>query len=317
MDYPTLMTNKVQKILVIKLGALGDFILQTGQMETLTQLYPDAHITLMTGSAFVNLAKQTGWFHDYIIDNRTWKLSDWIRIIKQLAFGHYDIIFDLQMQRRTRCKYYFLARLLAPKKFCWAMSYQDRYRLIHVKKAGPLFWGKAHEEKLEHHDAKPSLAFCHGENKNFHLLPDNFVLMIPGCSPKHPYKRWPISSYATLAHKLANLGIASVVLGTSIEQKEIETICAATPQAVNFCNKASLLDIPDLARKALVVVGNDTGPTHMAELTHQPTISLFSEKTAPSANYAKNVHNIIKTDIADISPEEILSLIQSIIHKAK
>jgi len=311
------MTEKTKRILIIKLGALGDFILQTGQMKAICEAYPDAHVTLMTGKAFLKIAQQTGWFDDYIIDNRTWHPSDWIRIIKKLAFDHYDMIFDIQMQKRTKQRYYFLTRLLTPKKFCWAFEAKNGYRVIETHKFCPLHWGNTHEYFLPLPNQKATLSFCHGENKNFHLLPQKFILMIPGCSPNHPYKRWPIASYAELARQLAKMDISSVVLGTSVEQKEIEAICAATPKAVNFCDKASLLDIPDLARKSLAIVGNDTGPTHMAEITEKPTITLFCKKTERCAYKAPNVSNLIKNDITDISVQEVMNKLQSIIHNAK
>ena len=311
------MTQKQPRILIIKLGALGDFILQTGQMRAICKAYPDAHVTLMTNKSLIKIANQMGIFHDYVVDNRTWRPNDWIRIIKTLAFGKYDVIFDIQKQRRTRQKYYFFARLLAPKHFCWAFSIPTGYHAIKVHKFFSGFWGKAEEADFPLQRIKSSLDFCHGPNENFHLLPNKFVLMIPGCSPSHPYKRWPVKSYANLAVKLAEHDISSVILGTTCEKDEIDAICSATPRAVNFCNKTTLLDIPDLARRALVIVGNDTGPTHMAELTDQPTISLFSSKTKNSARCADNVYNFIQDDIADISVQTVFDQIQSIIHNAK
>ncbi|MBP5343742.1 MAG: glycosyltransferase family 9 protein [Alphaproteobacteria bacterium] len=310
------MTEDKKRILIIKLGALGDFILQTGQMKAIRDAYPQAHITLMTNKSFLKIAKQTGWFDDYIIDNRTWYPTDWIRIVHKLAFGHYDMIFDIQMQSRTKRKYYSLARLLAPHKFCWAFEAQKGYNVVEVTKACPLHWGHANQFFLPLPSKKATLEFCHGENKNFHLLPQKFVLIIPGCSPNHPYKKWPVLSYTDLVQLLAEQEIPSVVLGTSIEKKEIASICATTPMAVNFCDKASLLDIPDLARRSIMVVGNDTGPTHMAELVNKPTITLFCSKTKHCAYKAPNVHNIIRDSISGISVQEVMDQIQSIMHNA-
>ena len=52
----------MQKILVIKLGALGDFIMTTGMMQAIRQAYPDANITLLTGAAYQALAKKKWLF---------------------------------------------------------------------------------------------------------------------------------------------------------------------------------------------------------------------------------------------------------------
>lgn len=309
--------EKQKRILIIKLGALGDFIWQTGEMKAICERYPSAHITLMTGAPFIKIAKQTGWFDDYIIDNRTWNPLDWIRIVSKLAYGHFDIVFDIQMQNRTKKKYYALSRFFSSQSSMWAFEVRGGFNTIEFTKKCPLTWGRTKTGFMELVRQKPTLAFCHGENKNFHLLPEKYVLLIPGCSPNHPYKRWPSSMYAELAVSLAKDGIQTVVVGTSAEEVEIKTICAATNQAVNFCNKSSLLDIPDLARRALAVVGNDTGPLHMASVAGAPTVALFCKKTEGSMSKLSNVHNLVKENIADISVQEVMKELHSLIHSAK
>jgi ADP-heptose:LPS heptosyltransferase len=136
-------------------------------------------------------------------------------------------------------------------------------------------------------------------------LPKNsFLLIIPGCSASHPYKGWPSQKYLQLVLKAEEQGIPSVVLGTNAEQKEIDEICQNS-KAVNFQNKASLLDIPSLAGKAGVIIGNDTGPVHMSCFSNKPAVVLFCQKTAASANKLKNVTNLIAQDISDISVEQV------------
>ena len=137
--------------------------------------------------------------------------------------------------------------------------------------------------------------------------------MIPGCSPNNSYKRWPAEFYAQVAKALANKKIYSVVIGPCVEKKEIDAVCQATPFALNFCNRNSLLDIPDLAHHALAVVGNDTGPTHMAELTETPCFTLFCDRTKRSALKRSNVTNLIGKDIQDISPQTVIQKLFSVL----
>ena len=104
-------------------------------------------------------------------------------------------------------------------------------------------------------------------------------------------------------------GIPSVVLGTNAEKEQIDIICQNS-KAVNFLNKASLLDIPALASKSAVIVGNDTGPVHMSCFSKRPAIVLFCQKTAGSANDLPNVTNLIVKDISDISVEQVWNEIE-------
>ena len=64
------MTQEQQKILVIKLGALGDFIQALGPMAAIREHHKNAHITLLTTKGFQGFAEECGYFDDDIIDKR-------------------------------------------------------------------------------------------------------------------------------------------------------------------------------------------------------------------------------------------------------
>ena len=93
----------MKKILVIKLGALGDFVVGIGQMMELKELYPDAEFTLMTHKSLVPIAKQMGMFSNYIIDNRLsyWNLKNMSRLLREVLVGEFDVVSDLQVSSRT------------------------------------------------------------------------------------------------------------------------------------------------------------------------------------------------------------------------
>ena len=305
-----------KNILIIKLGALGDWIHMTGWYATIRKQWPNAKITLMTNSAFLKLAKASPYFDDYIIDNRTWRPWDWLRIIKKLTTENYDLIIDMQRQTRTRKRYYSLARLFTKGPFVWS-SAEPKGLNIRITPAKKRFtWGKENTDFLSLHICTPCLSFCKADPKIIKLLPQKYVLLIPGCSPEHPYKRWPAASYRNLAQKLADKKIYSVVLGTKAEQQEIDEICQDNPMALNFCNKTSLLDIPTIAEKSLAIVGNDTGPQHMSEWGTVPAITLFCDITKDACVKRENVTNLIAKNIQDIPVETVWNKLQSLWHKA-
>lgn len=184
-----------------------------------------------------------------------------------------------------------------PKSFSWA---RIRYNTVtHVEKTKARTWGKAREEEYIFEPALTDLTFLHGENKHFHELPERFVTMIPGCSPGHPHKRWPSYRFAELAKRLAEHGIHSVVIGTKAEASEIEAIVSSCPMAVNMLNKTSLMDIPDLAQRALATVGNDTGPSHMTALSGTPMIALYATRTKPCSIKGKQAINMVSPGTID------------------
>lgn len=281
-----------KKILIIKLGALGDFVIAIGSMMEIKRMHPDAELTLMTNSAFLPMAKQMGIFSDYIIDNRVsyFNLSAQWKLLSSVTNARFDRIYDLQGVSRTHKKYFRMLKLFTKAPFEWVNIYKQELRRVTSK------FGAVQTEPFAFEQRVTDLRFLHGENKHFHELPQKFVLLIPGCSPNHPHKRWPIEYYSQLAQRLAERGISSVVIGTKAEEQEISAICSSCDKAVNMMNKTAILDIPDLCARALAIVGNDTGPSHMASFTCQPTIAIYDKRTACGALRGPKSVNLVSPD---------------------
>ena len=295
-----------EKILVIKHGALGDVVLAMGTMKRLRELHPDAHMVLMTMGMFVPMVKQLGVFDDFIVDNRLpyWKLGATKAAISAIVNGGFTRVYDLMESSRTRKRYFPAVRFLLNHSLEWIAGNSGELRKICKSKS----WCFGSIEREPYHVEKvlTDLSFMHGEGKHFHELPGKYVLMIPGCSPQHPHKRWPISNYCELVRLLAECGISSVILGTKTEATEVETIASSSPMAISFLGKSSLMDIPQLALRSLACVGNDTGPTHMCAYSGVPVIAIFCNRTRNSAITAKQITNLISDgDIDEISVAQV------------
>ena len=306
-----------QKILIIKLGALGDFILQSGCVFALHEKYPNAHFTFMTTKPFVPFVKCMPFIENIIVDTRPrYKIKEWWNTCKKgIADTKWDYIFDLQASKRTRKKYFSLSRFLSPYAMRWAYISDGGFTVLNVDKKRRFTMGKLTETHMDFEPFPVDMSFCKGEEKNFHLLPKKpFMLVIPGCSALHPYKRWPAEKYLQLVLEAEKNGIPSVVLGTNAEAEEIQTICKNS-NAVDFQSKASLLDIPSLAARSCVVVGNDTGPVHMSCFSKRPAVVLFCQRTARSANKLPKVTNLVADDIENISVDTVWNEVQKSLEK--
>ena len=309
-----------ERILVIKLGALGDVMMNTGLIRAVVDRHPGAEFTLMTHAAIIPLMRQSGWFSDFIVDNRKgYRFSELKRICHdELALRRYDFIYDLQTSHRTCKVYYPLVRFLTRNPLVWGFTTPEyplpRGIVFNRTPAKRAFsWGRSTVERIDVDPAPPDIGFVHGEGKHFDLLPPRYLLLIPGCSPTNPGKRWPADRYRALSERFGAMGLKSVVLGTSAEQAEINAVVRDNPHAVDFMNKASLTDIPDLARGAEVVVGNDTGPTHMARLAGARSVMLFNAHTREAAVEMPNVVNLDAREIADIPLEAVVSAVKGLL----
>lgn len=307
----------MKNILVIKLGALGDFIIALGSIMNLRKVYPDARFTLMTHRSLIQIAKQTGMFSDFIVDNRVsyFNLKEQVRLFREVIQGNFDGIIDFQCNKRTTKKYFPLIRWLSPSSFRWCDVVKRT--CLNVSKKKSCSRGTLTQDSIALPWEMTDLSFLHGENKHFGELPERFVLMIPGCSPTHPYKRWPVENYKAIVQRLSEKGVYSVVMGTKAEAAEVDAICAASPMAVSMLNKTSLLDIPDLVRRSIACVGNDTGPSHIAAYSGRPVIAIFDQRTAASITRGPLSINLVSPGTIDkVTVDMVWEKLQPIVDAA-
>ena len=62
--------RRTSRLLVIKLGALGDFVQAMGPAAAIRAHHPDAEITLLTTAPFAELARAAPYFDRVWIDER-------------------------------------------------------------------------------------------------------------------------------------------------------------------------------------------------------------------------------------------------------
>ena len=88
--------RKVEKILVIKLSALGDFVLALAAMKKIREAHRKAHITLLTTPPFAALAKICPYFNAVETDGRPENFGQWMALRRRIRAAGYDRIYDLQ-----------------------------------------------------------------------------------------------------------------------------------------------------------------------------------------------------------------------------
>ena len=305
----------MENILVIKHGALGDFVMALGSMRTIRKRHPQARITLLTMSPFVKIAEQAGIFNDYIIDNRlSWRhMKETRRVLGSILSGAYSRVYDLQSTQRTSC-YHFVWKFFSPAglRVWYAANPCDPspHAFIHSKVCRCLP-GRQRMLPYSLRAEMTDLNFLHGEGKHFDRLPERYVLLIPGSSAKHPYKRWPVENYREIVRRLAERGVQVVLLGTQDEAAEANAIAEGNPLVVNMVGLTGLLDVPQVARRALAVLGNDTGPSHMAAFIGVFTISIIDHRNLRSVLRGPNCKSLISTgSVALITPDEVWQLLE-------
>ncbi len=97
-----------------------------------------------------------------------------------------------------------------------------------------------------------------------------------------PSKRWPADRLGIVAKNLGtNHGLPSVVVWAGSEEKRwAEEIVALSGGFARIAPSTTLAELAELARRACLFVGSDTGPLHLAAALSTPCVGLFGPMPA-------------------------------------
>ena len=300
-----------RRILIVKLGALGDFVQALGPVPAIRSHHAGDHIALLTTARYAALAAETGLFDDILVDRRPrgFDVPGWLALRRMLRRERFDRIYDFQTSDRSNA-YFWLLRPGRPPEWsgtAWRCSHphanRDRDRLHTMdRQAEQLLMAGIHPVPLTPSlpSAAPLPAMLAGRR---------FVLLIPGSSPGHPAKRWPVQNYGELATGLSGAGYLPVVIGVAGEEPLGRAIRAICPEALDLIRQTDVAGLTGLARAAALTVGNDTGATHVAAAGGHPVVVLFSSASDPSlcAPRGASVRVLIEPDLTTVTVETVLA----------
>lgn len=107
---------------------------------------------------------------------------------------------------------------------------------------------------------------------SFAILPEQqqpLAVIHPGATD--PRRRWPASHFAQVADALTDRGATVCVVGTPEEVGPV----ASRARGVLALTGTSFPQLVGLLSRATLLVGNDSGPRHLAEAVGTPTVSVY------------------------------------------
>ena len=302
------------KVLVIKLGSLGDVIQADGAFRDIRAAYPAAEIVGLTMPAYVKLLDRCPWIDRAIPDPRRprWRLDAMAALRATLRAERFGMVFDLQTQRRTNFYHrWFLSDVpwsgIAPGCSHPDTATDRKSRPALVRIAGQLRQAGIDVRHTLEPDATWMAEPVDGLMAEAGLTPP-FIALIPGCSARHPEKRW--RHYAALAERLLALGYGVVTAPGPDEMDLCRAIPGTTLTGGRFLD---FFQLGGLFARAAFVVGNDTGPTHLAANMNRPGLALFG---APGAAVGTGLDRpsfqaIERDPLTAITVEEVLERVRA------
>ncbi len=275
------------KILIVKLGAIGDVVMALSMLHEIDLKYPEAEITWICGQTASPIIKSIERInHKIIIDDS--------KLLKGNLLDQVNVIFDVWSQ-------------LFLKKFNLVIvAYKDkRYSLLTlpvIKKSYRNFFGTHRANMIipgRYHAVEYARLINNVDDfqitnpviPKLNLLPNiefqNFIKSIAGMkiilTPGGAQnlindgwqRRWPIESYVNLAEKLLKTNLDfSVLLAGSKDDIWAEKYFEHLP-VINLLGKTTLHELIYLYNNSSVLITHDTGIMHLAKLTTIKTIALF------------------------------------------
>jgi heptosyltransferase-1 len=303
-----LQTHSNFRLLVVRLGAMGDILHALPAVTALRQAHPDWVIDWVVEPRWRALLAAEGSTsrhsaqplidHLHFAATKQWRkslfsrqtLHEFMALRSALRSGKYDAVIDLQGAIRSA----LVARLAGCRRLIgeaepreraarWLFSDRVATRGVHVIEQDIELASAIAGDQLA--PVEPWLPVDPAaEAWADEILPPitnkTAVLINPGAG--WGAKRWPAERYAAVAQSLIVLGCRVLVNVGPGEEPLAEVIAsqtsgAATPLA---CSLAQLIAI---TRRIALVIAGDTGPLHLACALGRPVVGIYGP-TDPSRN---------------------------------
>ena len=121
---------------------------------------------------------------------------------------------------------------------------------------------------------EPRLATTDADRGEVSHLEGDLIAVHPGSSDAR--RRWPLERFARLGDRLSALGATVVITGSAAEAAVVEEVAGRmTSPAVALAGQVSLSGLVGLLSRCRLVVGNDSGPLHVAAAVGTPTVGIY------------------------------------------
>lgn len=299
----------MKRIAIIKLSAMGDIIHAMVALQYIKKQYPNLKIDWFVESAFAPILENNPDINEIIkLDLKSVKkdkkaIINQIKLIKKYEKNSYDLVIDAQGLIKSAIVSFFLGKSRvgfgknSTREKLASFFYTKKVDIAYDKNAiernvkvlsQALNFDIAKDDIL---NKKPFL-FYKNENEVIYeyLSKDKKnVLFVIGAS-------WPSKMYSKekFAKIINNLDENCLITWGNEAEKDVADFIVNISKA-KVLPKLDLNSLKAIMSKVDLVIGNDTGPTHMAWALNIPSITLFGNTPGYRNTYITNTNKIIES----------------------
>ncbi|TJW45939.1 MAG: lipopolysaccharide heptosyltransferase I [Mesorhizobium sp.] len=276
------------KVLIVKTSSMGDVIHTFPAVEDARRNRPDVSFDWCVEEAFagiVALHPAIGEIHTVairrwrkqLLDGDTWREAAGLR--RAFRNCRYDLVIDAQG---------LLKSVLVARQAAAPIAGFDGSSAR--EPSASLFYDRRYAVPRDLHAIERTrrlFGLALGYEPDFSTLESGIVLPpagMAGISGKTAFllhgtsredKKWPVGDWIETARLLMKRGMTPVTTWSNDREKAVaEAIVQAVPQTV-LVPKSPLAEIAAIIGRAVLVVGADTGLTHLASAFGLPTVAIF------------------------------------------
>jgi len=327
------MNQDIKKIAIVRLSALGDIINSAVVLQYIHQAYPHATVTWIVEEAFSDILKDAKYLtNTETLNLKKFKKEKSLSLLKEeyrklKSLHNFDIIIDMQGLIKSA----IVARILGKNTHGFdKSSTRESLAALFYKTTSHIAYEEnvisrntfvvadalditITQEMLLNKEA------IFNKSKNFELQSSKKnIAFVIGAS--WASKIYPKEHIAELCNTLKEE--CHIIWGNEKELADAKWICKHSPHAT-LAPKLSLRELVSFISSMDLLIGNDTGPTHIAWAQNIPSITLLGPTTTRMIGKTpKNIGikspsdvNILKIDKNDFSIANIP--VETISNKAK
>lgn len=288
------------RILIVRLSAIGDVVMASGLIPALRARWPDARISWLTEPTTVPLLRHNPRLDEVI----PWPRAAWQQLWRERRYGELwrtvrqfrrDLRsrqFDVMLDAQGLLKSGLLGRMAGAPRRVGLLSREGSQWLM-TERVGP----REGDDPRMSHEYRDLADYLGVPAGSFQLdlavgeaqrdaaratlaaagVPvgpaGRFAVLAPFTT--RPQKHWFEDRWVALAGALRAEGLVPVLFGGPGDREAAARMAAASPTLVNLVGQLKLDETVAAIADSSLLVGVDTGLTHMGTALKVPTVGLF------------------------------------------
>lgn len=277
------------RILIVRTSSLGDLVHMLPAISDIAANVPDARIDWLVEESFADIP---GWHPGVAqaipVAHRRWRRNWWSEqtrkergaLRQRLAAEHYDVVLDMQALLKSA----WLVRQAHGVRhgLDWKSAREPLASLFYDVRHRVAFWQPAvirqrqlAEQTFGYRAGGPpdfGLARFEGVNRE-----TPYVVIMPSASRDD--KLWPAEDWRAVMRRLRGEGLALKLLaGNAAETQRAEALIEGI-EGAQVMPRMGLTEVLHVLAGATIMVGLDSGLTHLSAALGRPTIGIYKAST--------------------------------------